>query len=554
MTERQHSVLAMILVIMGLYIMRISAVEVQPLVEGDIALRAEAIVASGAWMDPSEHAIGGLSSVVSPPLPSWLSALGMMILGPTEIGLRLLPLIVLLTLLGLTYLVSGRALSHRHAMIATSVVGLSMPMITLGRQVSPEILATCMLMLAWWSALRLAGAAEARMRLLFAVVYAAALAAVMLSVMLLTVVALGLLVPVLLQRKTLPSGVLGLLLGLALGLPWYGIMYAHHGSDFILAQSIAGSAAALRQGGSSGGPLDIVLMLIAASPLLVSSLVWVATSLRSRELLPERSDAVRMTAGLWFVVTMILGAMGSQAATSAIIAVLPVAAMLSLSALQDSMQRSTPGALLLHLGSITTATVATLMVHLRAVSSVVTLVSVIAGMIAVLLLIAATLGKNRRRGLAVRATRPVIYAAVGATALAAAMTILTGNPSTISGGRKVALRLLEDTAYARSFVYLHHGTMAGTSVNAQLAWYTRGWMSHRNPRYDFTALVMPPGNVDEAVVLAGIGAPWIVYFHAGLPKEQIDRVEELLDNNYVVDEDTKHYLLFERRLRIKSDR
>lgn len=553
MTERQHSVLAMILVIMGLYIMRISAVEVQPLVEGDIALRAEAIASSGAWMDPSEHTVGGLSSVVSPPLPSWLAAVGVMILGPTEIGLRLLSLIALLTLLGLTYLVSGRALSHRHAMIATSIVGLSMPMITLGRQISPEIIATCMLMLTWWSTLRLAGAADTRTRLFFALIYAVALAAVMLSVMLLTVIALGLLVPVLLQRRTLSGAVFGLALGLGLGLPWYGIMYAHHGSDFILAQSIAGTAATLRQGGSSGGPLDIVLVLITASPLLVSSLVWVVTSLRWRELLPDRSDGVLMTAGLWFVVTMILGAIGSQSATSAIIAVLPVAAVLSLAALQDSMQRATPGILLLHLGSIAVTACTTLLVHLRAVSSVMTLATLVAAMIAALVLLAATLGKSRRRALAVRSTRPVIYAALGATAIAAAMTILAGNPSAISGGRRVALRLLEDTAYARSFVYLHHGTAAGTSVNAQLTWYTRGWMSHRNPRYDFTSLAMPPGTVDDAVVLAGIGSPWIVYFHAGLPKDQIDRVEELLDNNYVVDEDTKHYLLFERRLRVTSD-
>ncbi len=553
MTERQHSVLAMILVIMGLYLMRISAMEVQPLVEGDIALRAEAIATSGAWMDPSEHAVGGLSSVVSPPLPSWLAAAGVLVLGPTEIGLRLLPLIALLTLLGLTYLIASRVLWHRYAMIATSIVGLSMPMITLGRQISPEIIATSMLMLVWWSTLRIEGAPDVRTRMLFALIYAAALAAVMLSVMLFTVIALGLLVPVLLRRTTLASGVFGLLLGLVLGLPWYGIMYAQHGSDFILAQSISSSAAALRQGGTSGGPLDIVLVLIAASPLLVASMVWVVTSLRSRELLPDRSDVVLMTAGLWFVVTMILGAIGNRSATTAVIAALPVAALLSLSALQGSIQRSWNGVLLLHLGSIVTATVATLLVHLRAVSSVVTLVSIIAGVIAVLLLIVATIGKKRRHALAVRATRPVIYGAVGVTAVAAAMTILAGNPSTISGGRKVALRLLEDTAYARSFVYLHHGTVAGTSVNAQLTWYTRGWMSHRNPRYDFTPLVMPVGNVDEAVVLAGIGAPWIVYFHAGLPKEQIDRVEELLDNNYVVDEDTKHYLLFERRLRMKSD-
>ena len=553
MTERQHSVVAMILVIMGLYIMRLAAVEVQPMSEGDIAMRAEAILSSGSWLDPSEHTIGGLSSAATPPLPSWMSAAGIMVLGPTEIGVRILSLLCVVAIMAMTYLLAWRVVPHRHAMMASAIVGLSMPMITAGRQMTPEIVGTCMLLICLWCVVKVLDESNVGTRILLTLLCGWALAGAMLSVVLLSPIALGLLLPLLLRRTTLGYGMLALLFGVALAMPWYAVMFINHGTDVIHAQTVASSVALPWAGGFWGGPLDAVFMLVLASPMLIAAIVWVPVMLRHRDMLPQRGDVVLMSSALWFVALMMITAIGRQPDTTALIAIIPVASIVSFAMLQSAMQRQTPGVLVVLLGCMFSATVTVLAYHIRAVSDPLVLTAGFCLLsIALGLLQAALLPSMRRRQIAVRATWPFAYMAVGATAMAAVLTIVIGNPSTISGGRKVALRLLEDTSYARRFVYLHHGNVSGASVNAQLAWYTRGWMSHKNPRYDFTSLSMPHHDIDEAIVLAGIGSPWIVYCHLGASRQQIARVEELLEANYVVDEDTKNYLLFERRLRVRG--
>ncbi|MBU3698727.1 MAG: hypothetical protein FGM33_01770 [Candidatus Kapabacteria bacterium] len=552
MTERQHSVVAAILVIMGLYIMRIAAVEIQPFGEGEIAMRAEAIVQSRQWMDPSEHTVGGLSSTATPPLASWMSAAGIMLLGPTEIGVRLFSLLSMAGILALTYLIALKAMAHRNAMIAMSIVGLSMPMITLGRQMTPVVITTFMLLLSWWSTLKIRSSADRRSQYIGAALYGLALAGALLSSTLLALVALGLLIPVIIRRATLLPGVIGLVLGLALSIPWYAVMISGHGTDFILARSVADLAMQGVSGGSGRGPLDVLMMLVLASPLLVSSLVWVMVSLRYREMLPTGGDVVMMSAGLWFIVITMFSALGSQPVAVALVPIIPAAAIVSLAALQGAMQRSSAGVLLVHLGCIALASLAALLHSLRPLGgpSVLTSLLILVS-IAVIVLVFFFASRQRQR-LAVLATRPTIYGAVAVTAVLAAMTILLGNPGTVVGGRKVSLRLLEDTTYARRFVYLHHGIVTGPSVNSQLAWYTRGWMSHRKPRFEFTPLSMPTGVIDPSVVRAGIGAPWIVYFHPGIAKDISSEIFELLDNDYTVAEDTKDYVLFERRLRIRD--
>ncbi len=552
MTERQHSVLATILVIMGLYIMRISAVEIQPFGEGEIAMRAEAIVESGHWMDPSEHTVGGLSSVATPPLPSWLSAIGIMMLGPTEVGVRLFSLLCVMGTLALTYQIALGAMVHRHAIITMAVVGISMPMITLGRVMTPEVIATFMLLLCWRSMVRLASASDRTSQLLNASLYGVGLAGTLLSSTLLALIALGLLVPVLLRRTTLLWGVAGLVVGLLLSIPWYAAMLSAHGTDFILARTVADAAVQSAQGGADRGPLEVVFTLLLASPLLVSSLVWVGSSLRHRELLPERGDGVLVIAGLWFIILMLLTALGRQPVMAAILPIIPAAAIISLGALQGAMQRSTPGVLLTHLGCIALATVAAVLSYLRPFGGPGMLLSLLIVVTLASVLLIIWLGSRQRARLAAISTRPILYGAVTVTALLAALTILIGNPSNVVGGRKVALRLLEDTTYARSFVYLHHGHITGPSVNSQLAWYTRGWMSHRKPRFEFTPLAMPAGDIDESAVRAGVGSPWIVYRHSGLSTAPTSQIFELLDSDYTVADETQDYVLFERRLKIRD--
>ena len=552
MTERQHTTAAVILVIMGLFLMRMSAVEIQPSPEGDIALRAEAIVNSQQWMDVSSHAIGGLSTSSTPPLPSWLVAAGISMFGPTAIAVRLGALLAVGGILILTFLVAKRAVPYTQALLATAVVGLSMPMITVGRQMTPELVATALVMLAWWSVLRLHGAKSTTDRIVPMVTYALGLGGALLTHLPLSAVALVMIVPVILRRETLVWSAGGVVLGLSLGLPWYGVMISHHGSDFFLALSAIASSSGSMPGGFSSGPLDVVVLLVLSSPVLAAAILWVLLGIRHRDILPERSDVVMMVAGLWFVVMMIVVALSRHHSMMSILPVIPAASIVSLAMLQTAMRRNdTPGLLLITLSGIALASIAALLVNLRIVRSGAMVLGVV-GLAGMFLPLLVATSAARRQRLAVRLTKPLINAAVGITGLAAVATILIGTPSTISGGRTVGLRMLEDTSVARSFVYLYHRNVPTDNMNAQLAWYTRGWMSGRNPRYSYQPLAMPTDVIDPSVVRAGIGAPWIVYYHPGISKDISSEIFELLDGDYSVAEESGDYVLFERRLKLRD--
>ncbi len=552
MTERQHTTAAVILVIMGLYLMRLSAVEIQPSPEGDIALRAEAIVSSQQWLDVSSHAIGGLSTSSTPPLPSWLVAAGISMLGPTAIAVRLGALLAVCGLLILTFLIAKRVVPYAQALLATSVVGLSMPMITVGRQMTPELLATTLVMLAWWSVLRLLDARTVKDRIVPMVSYALGLAGLLLTHLPLSVIALLMIVPAILRRDALVWAVGGVLLGLSLGLPWYAMMISHHGSDFALALSAIAANASSVQGGFSSGPLDVVVLLVLSSPVLAAALLWVLMGIRHRDILPERTDVVMMTSGLWFVAMMILVALSRHHTMLAMLPIIPAASIISFVMLQTTMRRSTSGMTLAVLAGMTLASIAALLMHLRIVRSGAMVLAVV-GLAGMFMLLLVATSAARRQRLAVRLTKPLINAAVGVTGLTAIATILLGTPSTISGGRTVGLRMLEDTSVARSFVYLYHRNAPTDNVNPQLAWYTRGWMSGRNQRYSYQPLAMPSNVIDAAVVRAGIGAPWIVYYHPGIAKEISQEIFELLDADYSVAEESGEYVLFEKRYKIRYE-
>ena len=551
MTERQHTAAAVILVIMGLYLMRLGAVEIQPWPEADVALRAEAMVSSHQWLDVSSHAVGGLSSAATPPLPSWIVATGITLFGQTAIAVRFGALLAMAALLVLTLLIARRVLPDRQALMTTAVVGLSMPMITVGRQMTPELIATTLLLLSWWSILRLLDARTSSQRLLALVTYAMGLGGALLTHLPLSVITLVLAVPAIMRRDRLVWSVGGVLAGLLIGLPWTFMMVGRHGSDFFLALSAVASTSRDLSGGFSSGPLDVIVLLVLASPVLAAAILWVLMGIRHREILPERSDVVMMTAGLWFVVMMIVVALSRHHTMMAMLPLIPVASIISFAMLQTAMRRTTSGLMLITLSGMVLSSVATLVVHLRLVRSGI-MVMAIVGLVAMLMLLLLATSAARRQRLAVRMINPVINASIGVTAITALITVLLGTSSTINGARTVSLRMLEDTAVARRFVYLYHNHAPTDNMNTQLAWYTRGWMSGRKPRYSYQPLAMPADMIDAGVVRAAVGAPWIVYYHPGIRKDVRSDIFELLDNSYSVAEENGEYVLFEKRLKMKE--
>lgn len=550
MTERQHTAVAIVLVIMGLYLMRMSAVEIQPTPEAEIALRAESIVRSQQWMDVSTESIGGLSTSATPPLPSWITAVGITLLGPTTIAVRFGAVLAIIGVLLLSYVLARRVLPYKQALMVCAVVGLSRPMITVGRQMTAELIGLAFVMLSWWSIVQLLGAAGTRARVGWMLVYAIGLGGALLTSLPLTAVAVLLAIPVILNRQTLLMGIGGVLLGLLVGLPWYATMLSNHGSDFLLALSTASTQSSAMSGGFHTGPLDVVALLVLASPILVAALIWVIAGLRYRDIVPARTDVVMMTAGLWFLGMMVLVAISRHHTMLAMVPVIPAATIVSFSLIQSAMQQRTPGLLLATLAGIVLAGTASVLVYSRLVQRT-EWIWLVLGIEALLCLSIVLMSAARRQRLAVRLTKPIVNAALALTALAALGTILVGSRDAITGARTVGLRMLEDTLVARNFVYLFHRNAPTDNINPQLAWYTRGWMSGRNPRFAYLPLAMPTAVVDPAVVRACVGAPWIVYYYPGIDDDVSTEVFEILDVEYSIAEETPHYALFERRLRMR---
>lgn len=550
MTERQHTAVAIVLVIMGLYLMRISAVEIQPTPEAEIALRAESIVRSQQWMDVSTESIGGLSTSATPPLPSWVTAVGITLLGPSTIAVRFGAVLAIIGVLVLSYGIARRALPYTQALMVCAVVGLSTPMITVGRQMTPELMGLALVMLCWWSIVQLLSATGTRARVGWMLVYAIGLGGALLTSLPLTAIAVLLSIPVILNRQTLLMGIGGVLLGLLVGVPWYLTMITNHGSDFLLALSTASTASVAVTGGFHTGPLDVVALLVLSSPVLVAALIWVIAGVRYRDVMPARTDVVMMTAGLWFLGMMVLVAISRHHTMLAMVPVIPAATIVSFSLIQSAMQQRTPGLLLTTLAGIVLSVTASVLVYSRLVQRTQWIWFVL-GIEAVLLLGVFAMSAARRQRLAVRLTKPIINGALALTALVALGTIMFGSRDAITGARTVGLRMLEDTLVARNFVYLFHRDAPTDNINQQLAWYTRGWMSGRNPRFAYVPLAMPTAVVDPAVVRASVGAPWIVYYHPGIDENVSTEVFEILDAEYSVAEETPHYVLFERRLRMR---
>jgi hypothetical protein len=88
MTTRQHTVIAAILLITGAYIIRMSAVEVQPSPEGFVAQAGAAMNEHGLLFDVAPLSSGGLTTGLIPPAVPTMIATGMRISGPSQGALR----------------------------------------------------------------------------------------------------------------------------------------------------------------------------------------------------------------------------------------------------------------------------------------------------------------------------------------------------------------------------------------------------------------------------------------------------------------------------------
>ncbi len=545
MTSRHHTVLATLLILGGLYVMRLTTVEIQPYPEGLYALRGLSIQHTMQWMDQASVAPGGMYSAMMPPLPAWMIAIGIDVVGPTPLAVRWFAVCTAMLTMLLTYLLARRVVSFESSVMALVIIGTSVPLIVSGRLADTMVPFVASALAMIWAVASLPDAESFAGRFARCVLLAVATAAGLLSAPVAMVpVVLGVTV---LLRTSRQRGItaIGIVAGLILGLPWWLMMASRYGEQVLLAWSLPHPTLAT----SSGGVLSPVMFLLLASPILSVAIVWIIVVLRDRSLLISRDRPEMAALGLWFVVAMLGMAFSQHRYLASAVVVIPPASILAVAALENVRRESRPRLLLLTYGLIVLAALwfaaaQLISVHLPLQTL---LLGVAVAMVAVVLLLTQFRKRAQRQNAAVRLYRPVIYGAIALAAIVALVNVVRPSPSAVIGGRQVARLMIEDTLFHRSFAYVFHNTSETDAVNAQLEWYTQGWMSGTKPGFTHMSIALPADARDEAALAIARLLPWVVYYHPRDRRTLLMDVTQSLTKTHSVAYESDHYTLYKIR-------
>jgi len=583
MTARNHTLTAVILVIVGLYLIRLSSVEIQPWDEGLYAVRGESIVLFGEWWDQTPHALGGLYSSTPPPMVPWGVALGTSLFGHAALGVRIFTILCSGLALLLLYQIARRSLSYQGSIAATVILGTAIPWVVYSRQAMTEVPLMMFTLLGLYAALRSSDRAIERSshraieqssnrvieqssnrvieqssnRATSYELRATLLGIVSIAGALMTKMVVGFLpvlffLPLLRRSRTRWFALAVIGGGLLLAAPWYAMMFSRYGDDIWLAMSVPHLFTAVEGNTSGLGPLYYLSQLIKAHPAFVAVLAFVVMSLFRRTMLPSSQEMAVRLALLWFVAGMLVLSVAPTKNPHYVVLLLPPAALLASYAFEKIVaERSRTTTVRLYgivLGSAALALDPTVLGALRAGQPSPLQWTILGAAIG----LAVSGFLVPRRWVDDAATKgfrlvPMLVLIVGG--LSAATIVFAGRAEEIRGGRQVAVALLEQAEYYKDFAYLYHRRNAGDAMNPQLAWYTAGWMNGWDEKRSYVPLHMPPNTYDLNAVaeLATAPVPWVVYYHPGIADSVQTSVMAGLAIAYDVHDRLEHYTLFVRR-------
>ncbi len=543
MTSRQHTVVAVLLAIVGAYMVRIGATEIQPTQEGAIAARAEAVAEHGEWTDQSGHAPDGLSVAAKPPLSVWMAALGLRVMGKSPIAVRWFSLLSAAVALVGTYLVARKLFPFEDALLATVITGASLPIVLYSRLGNDAMPFTAGMMTALWCV----GVFAAPSRLLRIAVL------VLLGVV---CTACTLLMPfhavvlVILLCTITPAGLLRVhvavmcVASVSVAAFWYGSMLHAYGEQFLLAYSVGHGAE------GSFGPLDMIGRVLESSPLAILAIVWCSIAVTPHGKRLRESQPLVVVVALWFVSITIAHSLFTDRTISNAVVLVPAVALLAIDVLRSVRALPRP--------SVLVSLYACLIVGgaWYAVTVLATFVTVDAGIRWIALLIAifvaaavalrARASARFAKTAASRGYSRFVYGSVAVASAASLLIIVTGWPQRIEGGRATAAALAADTAAVRTFVYVYHQSESQLPTNTQLGWYTNGWVYSWRTGFRYSSLAMPSNVYDPSVMEFARGASWVVYYHPHNRKMGVAANASMRDE-YDVEVATRDYTVFRNR-------
>lgn len=547
MTTRQHTVIAAILLITGAYLIRMSAVEIQPSPEGFIAQAGAAVHEHGLMVDLAPVSSGGLTTGLIPPVVPTMIAAAMRVSGPSQGAVRWYSVVCMALSMWLTYVLGSRILSHKGALQAMTVMGVSMPLVLYGRQASIEVSALPFVLCGLLMLLKVHESTQRLRTFLYVACYVLSCVALGLTSVwasaTLFLVALG--YALITKRQVVAVAAC---IGLLASIPWLAVMFSTYGDQVLLASSIDVPVSELAF--RTSGPLDAILLLIGSSPVFVLALcLCVGIVVRRSEVLGEHETIVRLLA-LWFVASMIVIALQADRLFHSYILLMPAAALLSVNALERFQRRNSPTWLFVGLIVMFLCTLCVLGVYAWRYGGAVKLI-LIMWMIAlgIIVLVQGLRYRAFTSPLKMVASmyKPVYYGAIGAGATVAFVTVLLGSPYLIQGARSVAYELNDHVAIDGTFTYVYHKHHSTDGMNAQLDWYTQGWMTGQRIGYTHQSVEFPSTTIDATALGAVMGSDKIVYYHPGADRVNLDQMRAQLEAMYIESVSTKDYTLFSIR-------
>jgi len=545
MTSRHHTVLATLLVLGGLYVMRLAHVEIQPYPEALHALRGLSIQNTMQWLDQAAAAPGGMYSAMMAPLPAWMIAVGIDVVGPTPLAVRWFAVLCTMITMLLTYALARRVVTFESSVMSMVIVGTSIPFIVFGRQADTLVPFVAAALTMVWSVVSRAdvdtrGGAAVRMLTLALATAAGLLTAPIATLM----VVIGLLLFLRVPGQRVWT-LIGISVGLLLGLPWWAVMLSRYGDQVFLAWSLPHPTLA----DPSGGVLSPIAFLILASPILVVTALWVVSVIKHRDELLRRDKPEIILFGLWLVVGVFSIAFSQHRYMSQAVVLVPPASILAVLALERVRREAQSRMLLAMYILIAIAAIwygAEHLVHGR-LNLQTAMLGIAICMVAVVVLLQQVRGRSRQQGAAVRLYQPVVYGAIAIAALVALVSVVRPGPSTVVGGRQVARLMLDDTLFHKSFAYVFHNASETDAVNGQLEWYTQGWMSGSKPGYTHMSIALPSNESDEATLAIARLLPWVVYYHPQDRATLIQEVRQSLQTTHAAVFESRHYTLYKLR-------
>lgn len=549
MTQRQHTITALVLALTGLFLIRLGAQEIQPWDEGLYAIRGQASVVFDSWFDPTPYTAGGLYSSTPPPLTSWIVGSSIKLFGPTEFAVRLPIVLCAAGVLALFVGIVRRYADASMSLMSAIALAGALPFMVYARSAMSEVPLVLFLLLAMESVLQMD---ERKGALPPFVLFATAFGGALLTKMAVSVFPVLFLVPRMWRDVRNPRSLAAMMgavfAGAALAAPWYWHMVVTYGEQFALALTVPHATQVVEGNSSSLGPLYYVNNLVVGQPLTIVAFLFVALAVPMRNHIQQHLPPAALLVLSWFVLAVpIFSLAPTKNPHYSVLLVVPAVGT-AVWALQIFRQVSSRW-LVQSYGLIAAAMIWSAIPGLR--SSVKQHPFDPMSMTAILVMILCVAApvfvpESLRQRWAVVGWRPIVWGAALMTLAASTMQVQIGRKEAQIGGKEIATRLLD--IEPRTFTYLFHARNAGDAFAPQLAWYMTGRMTGWLPGFGYVPEALPAtssSRLVESIALRGRTA-YVVYLHVGQSPDVVDAVRESMALRYGVDTQTEHYILFRR--------